>query len=56
MESQETDKENEIKDRKEESESLSIKSESARQEYNLTIKNLMNAKKELKNLKENIEK
>ena len=56
VESQETDQENEIKDRKEESESLSIKSESARQEYNLTIKNLMNAKKELKDIKENIQK
>ena len=52
----ENDQKNEIEIRKEGSELLSTKFESAIQEHNITIKNLMNAKKELKNLKENIEK
>ena len=56
MEFSETEQKNEIETRKEESTPLSIKFESVKQEYNITIKNLMNAKKELKNLKENIEK
>ena len=41
---------------KKESELFSTKFESAKQEYNITIKNLMNAKRELKNLKEDIQK
>ena len=40
---------------KKEPETLSTKLESAKQEYNVTIGNLMNAKKELKNLKEIIQ-
>ena len=56
MEFSETEQKNEIETRKEESTPLSIKFESVKQEYNITIKNLMNAKKELKNLKEDIEK
>ena len=48
-------KKNTSKDKKsikKEPEVLSTKLESAKQEYNITIGNLMNAKKELKNLKE----
>ena len=56
MEFSETEQKNEIETRKEESTPLSIKFESVKQEYNITIKNLMNAKKELKDLKEDIEK
>ena len=41
---------------KKEPESLSTKFEVVKQEYNITIGNLMNAKKELKNIKENIQK
>ena len=41
---------------KKEPESLSTKFEVIKQEYNITIGNLMNAKKELKNIKENIQK
>jgi len=52
----ETNQEIEVQTRKEEPEPLSTKFESVKQEYNITIKNLMNAKKELKNLKEGIEK
>ena len=55
-ESYETDQEIKIQTKKEDPEPLSIKFESVKQEYNITIKNLMNAKKELKNLKEGIEK
>ena len=55
-ESQEIEQTNEIKIKKEESEPLSTKFESARHEHNSTIKNLMNAKKELKNIKDSIEK
>ena len=46
----------EIQNRKEEPAPLSTKFESVKEEYNITIKNLMNAKKELKNLKEDIQK
>ena len=55
-ESYETDQENKIQTKKEDPEPLSTKFESVKQEYNITIKNLMNTKKELKNLKEDIEK
>ena len=55
-ESDEINQEAEIQTRKEESEPISTKFESVKQEYNITIKNLMNAKRELKNLKEGIEK
>jgi len=41
---------------KKESKPLSLKFESVKQEYNITIKNLMDAKKELKNINENIQK
>ena len=54
--SYETDQEIKIQTKKEDPEPLSTKFESVKQEYNITIKNLMNAKKELKNLKEGIEK
>ena len=43
--SDEIKQKNEIETRKDESEPLSTKFESAKQEYSLTIKNLMNAKK-----------
>ena len=46
----------EVKVQKKEPESLSAKFESTKEEYNITIGNLMNAKKELKNIKENIQK
>ena len=46
----------EVKAQKKEPESLSTKFESTKEEYNITIGNLMNAKKELKNIKENIQK
>ena len=55
-ESDEINQEVEIQTRKEESEPISTKFESVKQEYNITIKNLMNAKRELKNLKEDIER
>ena len=55
-ESYETNQKNEVETRKEKPELLSTKFESVKQEYNVTIKNLMNAKRELKNLKEGIEK
>ena len=55
-ESSEINQENKIQIRKEEPEPLSTKFESVKQEYNITIKNLMNAKRELKNMKEEIEK
>ena len=54
--SDEIEQKNQIEKNKEEPEPLSTKFESARQEYNITIKNLMNARRDLKNLKENIEK
>ena len=46
----------EIKIRKKEPDSLSTKFESAKQEYNVTIKNLMDAKKVLNGIKEDIQK
>ncbi len=46
----------EVKTRKKEPESISTKFESAKQEYNVTIKNLMDTKKELKNIKVDIQK
>ena len=55
----ETDKKNQddkVKTRNEEQEPLSAKFESVKQEYNIIIKNLMDAKRELKNLKESIQK
>ena len=55
-ESYETDQEIKIQTKKEDPEPLSTKFESVKQEYNITIKSLMNTKKELKNLKEDIEK
>ena len=53
-----SDKKNQVKVKigKKESEPLSVKFESVKQEYNITIKNLMDAKKELKNINENIQK
>ena len=55
-ESYRTNQETEVQTRKEDQEPLSTKFESVKQEYNITIKNLMNTKKELKGLKENIQK
>ena len=54
----ESDKKNQVKVKigKEESDPLSMKFESVKQEYNIIIKNLMDAKKELKNINENIQK
>ena len=46
----------EVKTRKKEPESLSTKFESAKQEYNITIKNLMDTKKVLNGIKEDIQK
>ena len=53
-----SDKKNQVKVKigKNESDPFSIKFESVKQEYNITIKNLMDAKKELKNINENIQK
>ena len=45
-----------LKYKKKESESLSTKFESVKQEYNATIKNLMDAKKVLSGIKEDIQK
>jgi len=56
IESDEKNQYVEAKTRKKEPESLSTKFESAKQEYNVTIKNLMNTKKELKNIKVDIQK
>jgi len=49
----ESDEKNQVEDKiqKKEPESLSTKFESVKQEYNVIIKNLMDAKKELKNIK-----
>ena len=46
----------EVKIQKKEPESLSTKFETVKQEYNVTIKNLMDAKKELKNIEVDIQK
>ena len=53
-----SDKKNQVKVKigKKESDPFSVKFESVKQEYNITIKNLMDAKKELKNINENIQK
>ena len=51
----ESDKKNQVKIGKKESEPLSVKFKSVKDEYNILIKNLMNAKKELKNINENIQ-
>ena len=55
-ESYETNQKTKVQTRKKDPEPLSTKFESVKQEYNITIKNLMNTKKELKNLKEDIER
>ena len=55
-ESYEINQETKVQTRKEDPESLSTKFDSVKLEYNITIKNLMNGKKELKDLKEDIEK
>ena len=54
----ETDEKNQVEDKiqKKEPESLSTKFESVKQEYNVTIKNLMDTKKVLNGLKEDIQK
>ena len=54
----ETDEKNqvEVKIQKKEPDSLSTKFESVKQEYNITIKNLMDAKKVLNGIKEDIQK
>ena len=52
----ETNQGTKVETRKEEPESLSTKFESVKQEYNITIKNLMNTKRELKNMKEVVQK
>ena len=56
MKSDEKNQNGIVKTQKKEPESVSTKFESAKQEYNITIGNLMNAKKELKNIKEDIQK
>ena len=56
MESEEKNQDVEIKILKKEPEPLSTKFESAKQEYNITIKNLMDAKKVLNGIKEDIQK
>ena len=56
IESDEKNQDVEIKIRKKEPDSLSTKFESAKQEYNVTIKNLMDAKKVLNGIKEDIQK
>jgi len=54
----ELDEKNQVKDKiqKKEPDSLSTKFESVKQEYNITIKNLMDAKKVLNGIKEDIQK
>ena len=56
IESDEKNQNVEIKISKKESEPLSTKFESAKQEYNVTLKNLMDAKKVLNGIKEDIQK
>ena len=56
IESDEKNQDVEIKILKKEPEPLSTKFESAKQEYNVTIKNLMDAKKVLNGIKEDIQK
>ena len=52
----ESDEKNQVKIQKKEPDSLSTKFESVKQEYNVTIKNLMDAKKVLSGIKEDIQK
>jgi len=54
----ESDEKNQVKVKiqKKEPESLSTKFESVKQEYNITIKNLMDSKKVLNGIKEDIQK
>ena len=54
----ESDEKNQVEDKiqKKEPESLSTKFESVKQEYNVTIKNLMDTKKVLNGIKEDIQK
>ena len=56
IESDEKNQDVEVKTQKKELEPLSTKFESAKQEYNITIKNLMDAKKVLNGIKEDIQK
>ena len=56
IESDEKNQDVEVRTQKKEPEPLSIKFESAKQEYNVTIKNLMDAKKVLNGIKEDIQK
>jgi len=56
IESDEKNQDVEIKILKKEPEPLSTKFESAKQEYNVTIKNLMDARKVLNGIKEDIQK
>ena len=56
IESYEKNQDVEVKIQKKEPEPLSTKFESAKQEYNVTIKNLMDAKKVLNGIKEDIQK
>ncbi len=51
----ESDKKNQVKIGKKESDPLSVKFKSIKDEYGVLIKNLMDAKKELKNINENIQ-
>ena len=56
IQSNEKNQDVEVKIQKKEPEPLSTKFESAKQEYNVTIKNLMDAKKVLNGIKEDIQK
>ena len=56
IDSNEKNQDVEVRTQKKELEPLSIKFESAKQEYNVTIKNLMDAKKVLNGIKEDIQK
>ena len=56
IESDEKNQDVEIKIRKKEPESLSTKFEDIKQEYNIAIRKLIDTKKELKNIKEDIQK
>ena len=50
-----SDKKNQVKIGNKESDPLSVKFKSVKDEYNILIKNLMDAKKELKNINENVQ-
>jgi len=56
IESDEKNQDVEVRTQKKEPEPLSTKFESAKQEYNVTLKNLMDAKKVLNGIKEDIQK